>query len=138
MPTKDRNEYMREYYLKNKERDKEKLKERRRLYSIKNREHFNQQRRDHYKTEKGKKSNRINGWKQVGVICEDFDKMYDTYNDTKNCSWCNKEFGKKNIEHNHSSGEIRGVVCHTCNQKIACKDRNYQKCMLDLVSLFVK
>ena len=134
MTPEERKEYDRLYYIKN----KEKKNEQNRNNHHKNKENRNEHSRLYSKTDKGQKSSRIRRWKYKGVICEDFDKMYDIYNDTKNCSWCNKEFGKKNIEHNHSSGQIRGIVCHTCNQKIACKDKNYQKVMSNLVSLFIQ
>ena len=86
-------ERRREYYLKNKERDKEKIKERSRLYHlknkekekeycIKNREHLKKYKKEYNKSENGQKINRISGWQQRGVICEDFDKMYDIYINT--------------------------------------------------------
>jgi len=133
MPFKD-TETTRAHYLKN----KEKINEKRRLNYKKNKEKVNERQREYSQTEKGQKINRIGGWQQRGIICEDFDKMYKMWFNKNNCDWCNKEFGKKNLEHNHYSGEIRGIVCNSCNMKISYKDRNYQKCMLDLVGLFIK
>ena len=130
MTPDERKEYMRqysrlhgkEYRLKNKEQKKEKD----RLRYIKNQE-------------KCKKSSILKNWKVRNVICEDFDKLHDTYINTNNCEWCNNDLGKKKcLDHNHYSGEIRGIVCNSCNMKIRYKDTRYQKCMLDLVSLFVK
>ena len=147
MPLKDpekKKEYMRLYNLKHKEdkketdrlryiNNKEKMKERMRSYDLENKEKKNEYYREYSKTENGKKTIRINSWKYNGIICEDFNKLYDTYNNTNNCDFCNKDITKKRyIEHNHSSGEIRGIVCNGCNQQIRYKDNNYQKCMLDI------
>ena len=51
--------------------------------------------RDYSKTDKGRKSYRINNWKNKGIICKDFDKLYDTYINTNNCNWCNKDITKR-------------------------------------------
>ena len=117
MPLKDpekRKEYMRSFYLKN----KEKAKEQSRLYR---------------QTEKGKKSMTISDWKRIGVIYEDYDEMYDTYINTYNCEWCCKDITKRReLEHNHYSGEVRGIVCPSCNSKISYKDKKFQKVMSQL------
>jgi len=147
MPLKDpekKKEYDRLRYIKNKERITEKKKEYMRLYNLKNKEKYKEyflKNKEKYKerckkysqTENGKKSMRIGHWKNKGIICEDFDKLYDTYINTNNCNWCNKDITKRRyIEHNHNSGEVRGIVCNSCNQKIRYKDNNYKKCMLDI------
>ena len=121
MPLKDpkkRKEYDRLRYMKNKEKINENKKEYNRLY---------------YKTENGRKRKTINQWKSSGVICQDFDKMYEIWFNTNNCDWCHKDVSKKrNLEHNHNSGEIRGIVCNSCNMKMMYKDKNYQKVMKEL------
>ena len=73
-------------------------------------------------TEAGKKSSRIWGWKKSGVIHHDFDELYQMYIDTKNCDICKVElcegnFGsnKRVLDHDHSTGEVRNILCHTCN-----------------------
>ena len=142
MTPDERKEYMRLYNLKNKEKmeeyrlkNKERDKEKRREYRIKNREKRNEYNREYSQTENGKKSMRIGAWKKNGVICEDINKLHDTYINTNNCEWCNNDLGKKKcLEHNHYSGEIRGIVCNSCNMKIRYKDNNYQKCMLSIIS----
>ena len=117
------------YYIKNKEQRKEKD----RLHYIKNKEKRNEYNKEYCQTEKGKKSMTISQWKRNGVICEDFDKMYEIYINTNNCNWCNKNISKRRyIEHNHNSGEVRGIVCQSCNMKMRYKDNNYQKCMSDI------
>ena len=107
MPLKDpikRKEYFKEWYENNKEYHKECLKEYR-------------------QTEACIKSNRISNWKQYGISLDyDFDEIYDIYISTDLCDYCNVELvegnygsNRKCLDHNHSTGEIRGVLCMTCN-----------------------
>jgi len=128
MPFKDpekRKEYMRLYTLKHKEDRREYM----RSYDLKNKD----KNKEYSQTEKCKKTRRICQWKRNGVICEDFNILNNTYINTKNCDWCNKDISKKrDLEHNHNSGEIRGIVCCSCNQKISFKDKNYQSVMKEL------
>jgi len=136
MPFKDpvkKKEYMRLYNLKLYKNNKDKIKENIRLYNLKNKEKNKERSKKNSQTENGKKSRKISDWIYKGVICKDFDKMYDRYINTNNCEWCNKDITKRRyIEHNHSSREVRGIVCQSCNVKIMWKDRRYQKCMLDI------
>ena len=144
MISDERKEYDRLYRLKNKEKskeynrlynlkNKEEIKERNRLYTLKHKEKCKEYQKEYRQTEKFKKSNTISVWKRNGIICEDYDKMYDTYINTKNCEWCDKDIRKKQeLEHNHSSREVRGIVCKGCNMKIMYKDRKFQKVMSQL------
>jgi len=68
------------------------------------------------------KSNRVKKWKSRGVICEDWNVLYDKYINTTNCEMCDVEliegnFGanKKCLDHDHKTGEFRNVLCNTCN-----------------------
>ena len=73
-----------------------------------------------YKT-KYHKTDTISNWKYKGVIYDDWDELYYTYMNTLNCSHCNKEFKKskdRHLDHNHSTGLFRAIVCQKCN----CKD----------------
>ena len=148
MTPEERKEYNRVYHKEYRLKNKEKIKERRREYYLKNKEKINEinrnnhhknkenrneQKREYSQTENGKKSNTIGQWKYKGVICEDFNKMYEIYINTNNCQWCDNDISeKRELEHNHYSGEVRGVVCKSCNQKIRYKDRRYDTVMKEL------
>ena len=112
----EKKEYKRQYYIKNKERLALVNKE----WRMKNKNYL----QEYAKTEKGKKSNRINSWKSRGVIHENFDELYEYYINCKNCEECNIEliegnFGnnKRNLDHDHSTGLFRDVLCHLCNTR---------------------
>tara|TARA_R110002153_G_scaffold54945_1_gene152840 strand:+ start:353 stop:718 length:366 start_codon:yes stop_codon:yes gene_type:complete len=110
--------WRREYYQKNKEKMKEKNAE----YYKNNKE----QAKEYYESEKGKKSYRISHWKCRGVICDDFEALYNQYINTPNCDSCNIELTEDKVttpttrclDHSHETGEFRNVVCHSCNVRI--------------------
>ena len=146
MPHKDkeeRKEYARLYYKKNKvkwpkkENDKEyqKLyrsnnKEYQRLYRIKNKEKIKEQQskisQKFRQTELGKKSHIISNWKHYGILCFDFDLLYDIFLSTARCEFCNVELNtntktRKCLDHDHSINDrfnVRYVLCHSCNCKL--------------------
>ena len=111
-------EYDRLHYIKNKER----IKERHRLYD--NKEYF----KEYQQTEQGKKSLRICKWKSRGILCFNFDLLYDIFLKTTHCEFCKVELtiGRyttsttRCLDHDHSINDrfnIRGVLCHSCNTK---------------------
>tara|TARA_R110000765_G_C18426123_1_gene544946 strand:+ start:156 stop:488 length:333 start_codon:yes stop_codon:yes gene_type:complete len=106
---RDRKEYLKEYKLKN----KEKIREQNKAYRL---------------TPVGRKVYRISHWKRRGVICDDWDILYDTYLNTLECDNCGIELTTdkirtlttKCLDHDHSITDkpnFRNILCHWCNTK---------------------
>lgn len=81
--------------------------------------------RKYYQTENGKKSTTICTWKWRGIICDDYDELYDWYKNTSECMNCGKELSsgsglsnKRHLDHDHKTGEPYMVVCGYCNINI--------------------
>ena len=137
---KDRKEYMREYREKNREKIKEQKKEYMREYREKNREKEREQKKGYYQANKekikekckayyesptGNKVSTIRSWKRLGLICDDYDDLYDRYVASTNCEECNIEYGNfrdgtlkwKCMDHDHTTGLFRNFLCCSCNIK---------------------
>jgi len=126
----EKREYHRQYRLKNKEKLKEYHKKYSKEYNIKNRDKLNKKAINHSKTYKGIKSTRINKWKSRGILCFNWDLLYDIFLSTKNCEYCNCELtdglsaNSRCLDHNHNITDkfnIRGVLCRSCNVKDVLK-----------------
>tara|TARA_R110002167_G_scaffold355988_1_gene570603 strand:- start:2459 stop:2947 length:489 start_codon:yes stop_codon:yes gene_type:complete len=120
-------------YQKNKEKRVLEQRSIRSNYSEERKEELRKQCRERPKTEKNKKCQRIGTWCKRGLhIDENINDLYIRYINCKECEWCHKEVKKQLMEHNHTSGECRGIVCNSCNCKIAKKDSDFQKVMYEL------
>jgi len=62
----------------------------------------------------GKKAKTIGNWKHRGLI-GDYEAIYNRYINTNNCDLCNIQLNKRYMEHNHTTGEFRNIVCNKCN-----------------------
>ncbi len=70
-------------------------------------------------SDKGKKSERKIWWKKRGVIFDnDFDEIHERYINSSHCELCNKVYKSSRdrcLDHCHTTGKFRNVVCQSCN-----------------------
>ena len=108
-------EYYKKYYQENKEKRKKYLQE--------NKDKIKEYHKEYNQTENRIKSKRIAKWKQRGVVCDDYDKLYEIFINTTNCEKCDilLTYDKvitnttKCLDHNHQTGLFRYILCHRCN-----------------------
>lgn len=109
-----------ERYYANRDYERAKQKE----YYKKNKQKLCDKNKVYYRTDEGKKSSMINNWKNDQNMKlkdnEDWDSVYVYYYILDRCEVCNNEFKSskdKQLDHDHTTGYIRDIVCHSCNQK---------------------
>tara|TARA_R110001606_G_scaffold131986_1_gene267973 strand:+ start:214 stop:666 length:453 start_codon:yes stop_codon:yes gene_type:complete len=105
-------------HKKHYEANKEKIALRQKIRYEAKKEEIDIQNKAYSKTPAGKRSHRIGTWKYLGVI-GDLKLFYDErYLPATKCEVCEKVFQSnrdKCMDHNHETGEIRWVLCCSCN-----------------------
>tara|TARA_R110000796_G_scaffold185116_2_gene301690 strand:- start:412 stop:867 length:456 start_codon:yes stop_codon:yes gene_type:complete len=120
------NEKTKEWREKNKDKIKEKRKEE--YENNKDNDEMKEENRiksyNYYQlnkhTEEFIKRTKLSKWKHRGVLCDDWNILYDRYNNCSVCEDCGKENIKgrnKHLDHSHETGLFRNVVCCSCNTK---------------------
>jgi hypothetical protein len=125
---KNHKEKCKNYYYKNHEAELQKRAE------LRETEEYKLKMENYRQSEEGKKSARISGWKQWGIISDDYDKLYNKWKETNHCEVCNVELiegnkgqNKKAIDHDHKTGLFRNIVCNRCNVNRGNEDRGVIK-----------
>lgn len=54
--------------------------------------------------------------KKFNITVEDYDKLY--LEQEGKCKICNKEFKILDVDHDHKTGTVRGLLCSNCNVSI--------------------
>jgi len=76
-------------------------------------------------------------WKRLGLITDNFEEIYDKYIHASHCELCNKVFTRtkdRHMEHCHTTGEFRNIVCNSCNHlkndfKFTTKNTSGYRCI---------
>ena len=74
-----------------------------------------------FKLIKYHKSKTKSNWKKKDLIFNDteFEAIYEKYITSSKCELCSKTFKNtrdRHMEHDHTTGEFRNIVCTKCNQ----------------------
>jgi len=126
--------YDQNYYKKNKRKindknkkwnrnNKDKVKVSTKKFAENNKDKIRNYWKIYKQTEKGKKSYKINSWKSSGLICDDYDALYEKVINTTNCEECNVlltvdrycTLTTRCMDHDHVTGLFRNVLCNLCN-----------------------
>ena len=114
---KDKKEYMKKYNKEYYQKNKEKLTLKSKKYWQNNPGYMKEYRKNNPEY---RKRETIYDWKKRGLICEDYDKLYQYYLSITECENCGIELNsgtgtKKCMDHCHDTGLFRNILCNTCN-----------------------
>ena len=92
------------------------------------------------------KNRRISNWKRAGIVSDDWNAVYERYINATHCEECNDDFlnyeryiqfdkhrrqvNPRRLDHDHNTGEVRNVVCNSCNVKRSYRDGRPHICNL--------
>jgi hypothetical protein len=81
-------------------------------------------------------SRMVYSWKRQGIINDNWKEVVFNYYNATRCEECNDKFINKDdkkyelikgkyrvLDHDHDTGEIRNVICHTCNVRRGARDK---------------
>ena len=81
-----------------------------------------------FELRKKHKTDTKGGWKRKGLIMDNFESIYQEYIHQTNCELCGKLFETtrdRHMDHSHTTGEFRNIVCRNCNLWKADRLRKY-------------
>jgi hypothetical protein len=136
MPYKDpeaRKAYQRAYDNSHKEQikayreaNKQDILEKQKAYQKCYNETHKDDRKIYNQTFEGKKSMIISGWKQQGLLHDDYENLYDTYLQRTHCDICKSDFKDsfdRCMDHDHDTGLFRQFLCRACNNNDSWKKK---------------
>jgi len=113
------------------EKEKEKLREYNKNYYHKTRKHKIDWKKEAERTKKWQISNpeqwkKLQNCSRYKMSHEEYDDMMESTGDS--CPICNYDFNegryKRNIDHCHDTGYVRGIICHRCNLAIGALEHD--------------
>lgn len=111
----DRKEYYKQYYKDNKVRILKTVKE----YQIKNQEKYKHYSKKYEETnrERRRLQQRNNRYlRMFGISAVEYDEIFKSQN--YSCKICKTTEADFNLDHNHKTNKIRGILCKTCNMAL--------------------
>ena len=82
----------------------------------------------------------ISGWKRQCIISDNWNEVVFNYYNATYCEECNQKFIEKDeksyemfkgryrvLDHDHDNGNIRNIICHTCNVRRGASDKKKRK-----------
>jgi hypothetical protein len=112
-------EHRKGYYKKWRGDNSEGLRVAKKKYydSIKNTPEFIEKRRLNKLKGRNKEVERDYSYRvKYGITLKDYNEMYT--NQEGKCKICNLHYDKLNVDHCHTNGNVRGLLCNTCNTGI--------------------
>ena len=96
-------------------------------YVEKNREDVRSRQRARNKTPQGRRATRSQNLKtKFGISVREFDERFRAQD--KCCAICKRRRKTKDksfaLDHDHSTGSLRGILCHSCNRALGLADDN--------------
>src|SRR4030042_5864910 len=120
-------EYKRKYYIEHREINKEKsrkyrlenkdkIKESQKKWKEAHKKHIEEKGRIYYAINKEKIKGKIIKYK-YGITSNEYNELFEKQNEC--CAICGEHQSKFNkafaVDHNHETGEVRGLLCQNCN-----------------------
>jgi hypothetical protein len=91
-------------------------------------------------SETGLKSTKITRFKQAGILCDDYDAMYERWKNTTHCDKCNIELvnamkgkNRKVTDYDPKTKVFRNILCYGCDFETMRKEKNEEKLPLEKV-----
>ena len=123
-------------YVEYNKRNREKRNAYSKIYYARKREYWKQYAKDNRKNNPDKYKDTILRSTR-GISLEEFKEKLKNQNDS--CAICgvhkDKYFRFLNVDHNHTTGKVRGLLCNNCNRGIAFYEKFSAKC-IDYLFIF--
>jgi len=115
-------DYFKKYMENNKDKYKETINRCAKLYYEKNKEYVKNYSKEYRRKLKSEQKRNYRLKAKYDITLEEFNELKVKQNNK--CSICKTELDqtdrktKSNLDHNHTTGKVRGILCHKCNTGI--------------------